>query len=617
MRKQVNIIFVISIILLPLLNLAQDVKFSASSKSVVRVGDQFQMVFTLTASGKDFRGPVFRDFDILAGPNPSSSTNVQIINGKVSRSVTTSYTYYLRAKKEGDFTISSATVKVNGKEYLSNAIKINVVKGTTSANPRSGQPPGTDQGQPTVTSEDVFLRTFVNKTDPYVGEQVIVTYKIFTRVPIPQYGIAKHPSFNGFWTQDLNDMNDKLKQYDEIINNQQYIVAELKKVAVFPIKSGKLTIQPLEIDAIAQIRQQRTSRNNVDPLFDSFFNDPFFGSSYQNVEKHLSSNPIEINAKPLPLENKPAKFGGAVGSFSLKSNIDKTSVTTNEAINLKFTLWGKGNIKLIDVLNITFPPDFEVYDPKVSSKINKNNDGVSGAKTFEYLLIPRSAGNFRLPVLRFNYFEPTQEKYITLQTSEYIINVEKGDETSGGVAYSGITQEDIQYIGIDIHHIKTPPFILQKTGLFFFASKTYFLLLGIPIIIIIIIMILWNYRRKRRSDILLVKTRRATKVARRRLKTAHDYMKNGNEREFFNEVSQALWGYLSDKFNIPLSELSMESVKDALLLKQVGEEIIDEFLNTLNNCEYARFAPGDKTQNMNKIYNEALDIISKIESELK
>jgi len=301
----------------------------------------------------------------------------------------------------------------------------------------------------------------------------------------------------------------------------------------------------------------------------------------------------------------------------LKSNIDKTNVKTNEAINLKYTVWGQGNIKLIEVLNITFPPDFEVYDPKITSNINKSTEGVSGVKTFEYLLIPRNPGNFKIKPIKFCYFDPSQGKYVTTQTAEYVINVERGEGSSDGTVYNGTTKEDIQYINQDIRYIKIPPFLLKKNNTYLFYSAKYFIILGVILLLFIISLIVWNYTKKRRSDVVMVRTRQATKVARKRLKTALNFMKSQNEKAFFNEVSHALWGYLSDKFHIPRSDLSMDSVKDALLSKEVNEDIIDEFLSVLNNCEFARFAPGDKAQNMSNIYKQALDVISKTESELK
>jgi len=602
-------------VLIALSGISQEVIFTVSSSSSVRVGDQFKVVYTLNTQGKDFRCPAFEGFSVLSGPNPSSSTNVSIVNGKVSRTVTTSYTLYLQAAKEGDYNFKPATVIVGDETYESKPLNIKVVKGTPSSGQQSGQQ--SRGGQTSITSQDVFLRTNINKQNPYLGEEVIITYKIYTRFPIPQYNIAKYPSYSGFWTHDLLEDNQQIKQYNETLNGVQYLVAELKKVATFPIKSGKLTIQPLEIDAVVQVKSNNSSRRTNDPFFDSFFNDSFFGGGYQNIEVHLNSNKLDIDVKALPLEDKPVEFGGAVGKYSLKSNIDKTNVKTNEAINLKYTVWGQGNIKLIEVLNITFPPDFEVYDPKITSNINKSTEGVSGVKTFEYLLIPRNPGNFKIKPIKFCYFDPSQGKYVTTQTAEYVINVERGEGSSDGTVYNGTTKEDIQYINQDIRYIKIPPFLLKKNNTYLFYSAKYFIILGVILLLFIISLIVWNYTKKRRSDVVMVRTRQATKVARKRLKTALNFMKSQNEKAFFNEVSHALWGYLSDKFHIPRSDLSMDSVKDALLSKEVNEDIIDEFLSVLNNCEFARFAPGDKAQNMSNIYKQALDVISKTESELK
>ena len=594
----------------------ENVEFIANSKSTVNVGEQFRVVFTVNSKGKDFHIKPLQGFNILSGPNPSTSSSIQIINGKYTRTVSNSYTYYLVASQEGDFEIPPATIVINGKQYSSNSLKIKVVSSTTPSKPGTqgqGTKPGSSQG---MASADLYIKASVDRNNAFIGEQIIVTYKIYTTVPIPQYSVNKYPSYSGFWAQDLKKDNERPSQQNEIINGRQYLVAEFKKVALFPLKSGKLTIEPINLNVVAQIRTQRQQRSR-DPFFDSFFDDAFFGGGYQNIERVLKTNTITLNIKPLPLQDRPVDFKNAVGQFSFKSNIDKTKVKTNEAINLKFTIWGKGNIKLIDKLNINFPPDFEVYDPKTNNKINIANDGVNGVRTIEYLIIPRNAGNFMVQPVRFSYFDQKKKQYVTLSSPEYIISVEKIVVTPSDINYSGTAPEDIRYIGRDIRYIKSLPFTLYKTGSYFFASSLYFIFLIGSLIISLIILILWNNFQKQRSNIQLRKTRKATKVAKSRLKNAETYLKKRNEANFFNEVSLALWGYLSDKFNIPLSDLSMDSAHEALSLKGVKEEISSQFLDILNQCEYARFSPAGESGSMEKIYSEAILIISKTERGLK
>ena len=614
-------IFILILIFFSKSVLADEVRFTASTRKIVEAGEQFQLIYTLNAQGTNFRGPALNDFLVLSGPNTSSSSSIQIINRKMTQSVTNTFTYYLRAIKEGTFTISPASVKAGNKYYRSNTLTIKVVKSGTNTNvsqqsiaEQKGQ-----QVQPQTRSEtkDVFLKATANKTNPFQGEQVIVTYKIYTKVPIAQISIDKLSSFTGFWSKNLLNDNERLKQSTEIINGEEYITADIRKIALFPQKTGKLEIDPMELECIAQIRKQKTRRITSDPFFDSFFDDPFFNRSYQNVEKSLKSNPLTINVKPLPLKNKPANFSGAVGNFTFKSSIDRTELKTNEAITLKYTISGKGNIELINKLNVSFPPDFEVYDPKITNRIKTSPLGVSGSCTFEYLLIPRNPGEFNIKPVYFFYFDINTKQYITKSTPDYTIKVEKGSGTLANISYIGVNQEDIKYIGSDIRHIKSNILNLQKINVYFFGSTAFYLLMIIPVVFFILLIIIWKNQTKKRNNISLMKNKKATKVARKNLRKAHAFLKSGSKEEFYIEISQALWGYLSDKFNIPRAELSMDSVNEALLKKKVNEEIIRQFIDTLNNCEFARFAPGDSSSTIDKIYREALEIISKIERELK
>ena len=335
------------------------------------------------------------------------------------------------------------------------------------------------------------------------------------------------------------------------------------------------------------------------------------------MEKSLKANPVIINVRPLPTNDKPSDFSGAVGVFSFKTELDKTRLNANEPLNLKCTVTGEGNIQLIDKMNVTFPPDFDSYDPKVTSDIKTTANGISGSQTFEYLVIPRKPGKFSIKPITFSYYDLTKKKYISLASPEYSIEVDKGNGEQSVVTYSGQAKEDIKYIGSDIHFIKNQPMQLHLTGSLFFGSLPFYLLILIPLLLFILLVAYWKHQVARHSNAMLMRNKKATKVAKRRLKKAHDSLKANKEEEFYEDISQALWGYLSDKFSIPLAELSMDSVSEALINKNVREEIIDQFKSTLNNTEFARFAPGEKSMMMEKIYNEALNVISKNERELR
>lgn len=585
----------------------EKVQFVASTKSTVKVGEQFQLQYKINAEGSGFKGPKLSDFQVLTGPNTSTSSSVQIINNQVKREISYVFTYILRAGNEGSFSIPPATVNYQGKQYSSNALKVKVVKGAATSKQQS-------QGKSDENS--VFIRAFVSNTTPMQGEQIILTYKLYTSVGISNLDGSKISSFPGFWSRNLLGNRESLKQTKEIIEGQEFVVAEFKRFALFPQRSGEINIERGELKCVAQIRSN-SKRKSSDPFFDSFFNDPFFNSRYQNVEKQLFSNSLKINVKPLPGKDKPADYSGAVGSYTFKSEISNTEVTANEAITLKYTLSGKGNLELIDPPAVNFPTDFEVYDPEIKNNIKTSQSGVSGTRVFEYLIIPRNPGDYTIKPVEFSYFDIKSRKYVRINTPEYKIKVARGEGNTNSVTYSGVSQEDIQYIGRDIRHIKLPPYNLRPIGNFFFKSLKYLLVLVIPVFIFILILIIWRKSVKQRSDVALVKNKQATKVSKKRLKTASVFMKENKENEFYVEVSKALWGYISDKFNIPRSELSMDNVNEKLLRKSVNEQIIKQFIETLNNTEYARFAPGDKLQNMDSIYKQALEMITKIERELK
>ncbi|MBL7138532.1 MAG: protein BatD [Bacteroidales bacterium] len=601
--------------------ISQETEFTASAKPVVAVGETFNLTYTLNAQGVNFRGPRISGFTVLTGPNTSTTSSIRSINGRTSMTITYTYSYILQATREGTFGIPAASVTVDGKSYQSNSLTIQVQPGGTPQQ-QSGQTgaPGNQRstGQPGAQTDakDVFLKAYVSDASPFHGEGIIVTYKLFTRVPIAQISISKLSSFQGFWSQNLLKDNERFPQYNQTIEGEQYVVAEIRKIALYPLKSGKLRIDPLEVECVAQVKQQTRQRTG-DPFFDDFFNNSFFSSSYATVEKSLSSNPLTIQVKPLPQGNKPADFGGAVGSFTFRSEIDKTTIQANEPATLKFMVSGTGNIQLIEQLNVNFPPDFETYDPKVVSDYRTTSTGVTGMQSFEYLIIPRKPGNFTINPVAFCYFDLARQRYVTLTSPAYQLTVEKGSGQAGVMTYTGANKEEIQYIGSDIRHIESQPFTLRMAGTCFMGSWSYFLLLLSPFVLFIILLILLKKQSARRSDVLLMKNRKATRIARKRLKKAAEFLKGGKEADFYEEISQAIWGYLSDKFGIPIAELSMDSVQEALKGKQVSDEILNQFSTTLKDTEFARFAPGDKALKMDEIYSKAMEIIAKIERELK
>jgi len=594
-----------------------EVRFVGTAKQNVKVGERFRVVYEINQDADNFRSPNFGILQVLSGPSTSSNSSIQYINGKMTQNYTKTYTYIVQATKEGHVVISPATATVDRTKVKSNSLKIKIVKGTASQQRNVTQNKTKQPAQEGILQdEDVYIRAYISNTKPTIGQQVILTYKIYTKVPISNLMVKKLSSFQGFWSKSLMDDNRQYQQKTEIINGEEYIVAEISKFAIFPQKTGKLIIEPAEMECTVQLRVQ-SKRRRGDP-FDEFFNDPFFNRNVKNVVTILKSKPITVNVAPLPQQGKPEGFSGAVGNFRLSSRIDRTNLTANDALTLTYTISGKGNLELIELPKVIFPSDFESFDPKITSDIKTSSTGISGKKKFEYLSIPRNGGDFEIKPITFSYFNPTDKRYYNISSEDYKIHVDKGEMSSSkGISYSSSAQEDIRFIGKDIHHIKTLPFDFKQQGKFLFLSNTFFILLILPIIIMIIIIIVISRFVKLKSDVGLMKNRKANKIAKTRLKLAGKYKDADDEKAYYDEIAQALWGYIADKFSLQQSELSIETVVDALKNKDVEDIVIESFVVTLNNIEFARFAPGDSSGKMETIYNESVTAILQAEKALK
>ena len=588
-----------------------DASFRTICKKQVAVGEQFQVSYELNGDGKDFRAPNFTNFEIIGGPFTSTSSSVQIINGSVSRTNTQTFSYHLRAIKEGNYTIPSASITVDKKKITSEPCDITVVASSSGSRSYNNT---SNNSTTNVGAKDVFLKATPNKKKVYQGEQILLTYNIYYTIPISQLSVSKSPSYSGFWTKDITENDGSLQQSSTIIDGQQYNVATIKEIVLFPQKSGDLIIDPLDLTCIAQIRQQRNRSQGYDP-FEDFFGD-VMGTSYTNVRKDIKSQPITIEVEPLPSANKPSSFKGAVGQFTFTSKIDKNELKVNDAFTLTLTVSGKGNIELLDLPKPAFPPDFEVYDPKISTTVKNNALGIYGSKKAEYIIIPRVSGDFTLEDIEFSYFNPSLKRYEILKSDIHNVQVQKGSENSSSAIYTP-GQADIKYLGNDIRHINVNNNTLTVTGTTFFMSPIYITIIIIMLVIFIATLIIYHKVNKFNKNQVLVKNKKATKIAKKRLNNAHNYLTLNNQNSFYEEFSQALWGYISDKLNISRSQLSMDSVKEIMLSKNVPEEIVNEFVELLNNCEFARFAPGDPSKKMDELYQKGIELITKAEKLLK
>ena len=617
MHRFINHIVTILFLLSPIIADAQNVSLKGSSKSQVEVGEQFQIVYELNAEGSGFRGPDFSGLRVLTGPMTSTSSSIQIVNGQMKRSFNQSYTYIVVAPQEGTLTIAPASINVDGKQFTSNKLTIDVIKSgqNSGKNANAGTQSNSSDGA-SVGNKDIYLRAITDKREAVIGEQIIVTYRIYTRVPVSSVNVSKLSSFSGFWMKNLLDENAALQQTTERINGNEYVVADIRKVALFPQKSGKLVIDPMELECVAQVQGTADKRRARDP-FESFFNDPFFNRNIQNVQKKLVSESLQINVDPLPFKGQSDNFKGAVGQFSMQAVIDKSSMKSNDAVNITYTITGNGNLELFEFPRPVFPPDFEVYEPKNSSQIRTSSNGVSGSRKFEFLFIPRVHGNFKIPAVEFIYFDPKKNEYITLESQDFELNVVKGTSEESKEAVYMSSQEGIRYLGTDVHHIKTGDLSIKPKGSFFFGSVTYFMLILSSLVLFALAIIYSKKQDKLNANQSMLRYRKATKIARNRLKSAAILMKQKSQNEFYNEMSQALWGYISDKYMIARADLSIDSVKNALIDKETPVELIEQFVETLNKCEYARFAPGDAGKKMEDLYQLGIEVITKAERLIK
>ena len=590
-------------------NIFSQVTCTASAPPQVAVGQAFTFTFSLNQRAQQITYCQFPGFDALSGPSQSSSTSISNINGQMTQSSSFSYSYTLSAQKEGTFTIPAAVFVVDGNQVKSNSVQIKVVASQQAGTPQTQQPQsGRPQQQTQVFDKsEVFVRAFASKSNPYQGEQVIITHKLYVGQSVNggyRINSATMPTQSGLWSYTLGDQNAENVAKQEVLNGKKYAVHEIRRTAVFPQKTGEVTVTPMEIEFIANVITQQSTG---DPFFDNFFGGR---QSAQNYNLDIKSNSVQLNVKPLPQNNKPEDFGDLVGHFTLTSSLSRAKLKANDATNLTITISGTGNIQHIDPPNIEFPSDFDVTEPQVTDNINTKGNTVNGSRTFDYVIIPRNEGSFTIPKASFSFFDNGSNSYKTLTTEAYTLEIEKG---SGQLSVSTTSsQKDIKVLSNDIRFIKTSDFNLKPVEAHFFGSSQYVALLILPVLLLFIFIIIWRKQIELRSDVALMRHKKANKVARKTLKTAKKLLEEHKKEQFYIEISRALWGYLSDKYHIPVSQLSMENVSSKLMQLGVSAPTIDNFVETLQQCEFARFAPGDSTDIMQEMYRKAAALFHEI-----
>lgn len=599
-----TIILTVIILFLSLCSKGQDISVVADYPEVVRTGQQFSVSWIINSGGGDFSEPSFENFYKLMGPQTSYSSSTQIINGKITRETTYTYVYYLQALKEGRFVIPPAKFTFKNKTYYSDSLRIEVSGSNTPQQNLQGAGKNNSTEPVEVNGDDVFVNLVLDKKEVFLGEHIVATVKIYSKVDISGINEIKFPGFEGFLKTDLiTPQLTSLKR--ESVNGTIYGTGVVQQFLLYPQISGEINIDPVQISVLIQ---QKTGQS--DPFFGDFF------TTYTTVPKAVFSKALKVKVNPLP-GIKPADFSGIVGTASLKASLNKDSVNVNDAVNLKLVISGTGNLKLANAPEMKLPADLEVYDPKVTDDLKNGMNGTTGQKTFEYLLIPRHYGDFTIPPVSYSYFNISAKKYENLTTPELHFYARKGtDQNAGITVYGGVSKEDVKYLGKDIRFIKSDPGLLKKSGNMLSSKRSFYSTYAFALILFLAILFVRREHIRRNSDLTTVRNRKAGKVAGKRLKEAEKCLKDMQPDKFYEEILKAIWGYMSDKLNIPVSELTRNSVVISLTEKGIPETEVNNLTSILDTCEFARFAPSSSEAEAEKIYEGASKFIRFVENSI-
>jgi len=613
--KRLSFLFSFFLCLLPVWS---QVRINVQAPSDVVEGDRFRISYVVsTQDVESFKVDKFEGLVELFGPSQSRSSSFSMVNGKTTSSSTITFTYTVTTEKAGTFHVPAATVVSDGKTYKSDSPTINVLpggSGRSSGNSQNGQGGGqphqsqadrmrTQEVGDRIGNKDLFIAVTASKKRVYEQEAILLTYKLYTLVNVSSLE-GKMPELDGFHVQEINRQRQpelKMEHY----NGKNYGTVVWSQYVVFPQQTGTLTIPAIKYEAT--VMQQNRS---IDP-FEAFFGG---GSMMQEVRKVVMAPAVTLQVDALPTP-KPANFSGAVGKFDIASTLTPQELKANDATTLRLTITGTGNMKLMKAPVVPWPKDFESYDPKTENKTSIGANGSSGSVLYDFIAVPRHQGKFELPPVEFCYFDPDARAYKTVSTSAYTIDVAKGK--GGSTSSSSISKEEVELLNSDIRYIKTgePTYLTADSALF--GSRRYWLTYAGALVLFALMIYVFRRRAVANADLVGRRGRGANKVATKRLKVARKLMGENNATAFYEETMKALWGYVGDKLNIPVSELSKDNVREKLTARQLSDTLIDQFLHALDDCEFARFAPGDPADTMDKIYVSAEDVINKMDSELK
>jgi hypothetical protein len=583
----------------------QEISVKVEYPAVVTAGQQFNVMWTVNSGGGEFAAPPFTGFYKLMGPQTSYSSSTQIINGRMSTQTAYTYVYYLQSVNEGKYVIPPAVFTHKNKTYTSDSMKIEVV--SNSSQKQNAAPKTTSSGsQSNIESAggDIFINLSLNRKEVFLGEHIVASVKIFTRVNISGINEIKYPSFNGFIKSDIaTPQLTSLQQ--ENVNGTVYGTGVVQQFLLYPQITGEVTIDPVQISVLIQ---QKSGQS--DPFFGDFF------TSYQTIPKAVASQLVKVKVKPLP-GNQPDDYSGVVGKLDLKASLNKDSVNVNDAVNFKIIISGSGNLKIAATPSFKLSPDIEVYDPKVSDDIKNGVNGTSGQKTFEYLLIPRHYGDFTIPAITYSYFNTSSGRYEKLITKEFSFHAKKGNDQNPGITvFGGVSKEDVKYLGKDIRFIKSEAGKFIKSDNIILIKRSFYSIYVFAAFVFLIVLFVRREHIRRNSDLSLVRNRKAGKVASKRLRNASECLKNGQIDRFHEEILKAMWGYLSDKLNIPVSELTRSNAITSLTEKGIDEDKVKSLTGILDSCEYARFSPSASGTEAVTIYEDASRFIKTVENSI-
>lgn len=579
------------------------VTFNVEAPMFVTMGEAFRVSFNLNAKPDNdtFKAPSFENFDVLAGPTVSQGSSVQIVNGSVSKSVNYAMTFVLLPQKKGAFTIGAATITVDGKSYSSKSTPIEVRAAGQSSNQTES---AENQAARRIEKDDLILQLSLSSKSVYKGEAVRAKLRLYSRVHIGNWEVTKIPEFTGFWKQQLQVQQGPFR---ETYNGKIYEVYNLAEYLLYPQQDGNITIDPVEMKVLARIVLQRQSN---DPF------DAFFGGGHEaySVQRVLKTSPITVRIKPFPAE-APASFTGAVGSYKMTHELSASEVQANSAVTLRVKISGSGNINFVSAPKLSLPATFEAYDVKSEEKIQNTPSGSSGYRSFEYPFIVRAEGDYEVEPVEFTYFNLDKGKYETLSTGPLTIKVtpDKNAAVATPQVQTPVTvkREDVQQLSEDIRFIKLGNPALHKVVAPLVLSPLYWgVVVAMLLLAIIIYAIVRKYIRDN-SDVVLVKGKRANRVAVKRFRVAERYMKEQDRRGFYEEMLRAMWGYLSDRFNIPVADLTREVVREELGRRQASAEA-ESIIAVIARCEEAQYSPQTSVE-MHDVYDAGVEAVSKIE----